>query len=68
MLLRQLTRVEDTDHMRFKRGVFHFIGGIIKILFGTMDNDDASYYYEKILRLEKERLDFLTFERAGYSC
>ena len=53
MLVRQLTRVEDRDYMRFKR-VFNFIGGISKILLGTMDNDDASYYTEKISSLEKE--------------
>jgi hypothetical protein len=47
MLVRQLTRVENNDSMRFKRGVFNFVGGISKILFGTMDKDDASYYARK---------------------
>jgi hypothetical protein len=46
MLVRQLTRFEDMDYMRFKRGVFNFKGGIRKILFGTTDNDDASFYSE----------------------
>ena len=45
--------------MRFKRGVFNFIRGISKILFGTMDSEDASYYAEKISSLEKEQIDIL---------
>jgi len=44
--------------------VFNFIGGISKILFGTMDNDDASYYAEKISSLKREQLDFLEFRRS----
>jgi len=63
MLVRQLTRIEEEDQTRFKRGVFNFIGGISKILFGTMDNDDASYYSEKISSLEKEQLDFLRLSK-----
>jgi hypothetical protein len=63
LLVRQLTRIEDGDRMRFKRGVFNFIGGISKILFGTMDSEDASYYAEKILSLEKEQLDFLKLSK-----
>jgi hypothetical protein len=47
-IVRQLTRTEDQNYSRFKRGVFNFIGGISKIPFGTMDNEDASYYAEKI--------------------
>jgi hypothetical protein len=58
LLVRQLTRNEEGERARFKRGVFNFIGGISKILFGTMDNDDASYYAEKISNLEKEQTDF----------
>jgi hypothetical protein len=46
-LVRQLTSVEDKPQYRRKRGVFNFIGGISKILFGTMDSDDASYYAER---------------------
>ena len=63
MLVRQLTRVENRDHTRFKRGVFNFIGVISKILFGTVDNDDASYYAEKISSLEKEQLDFFRLSK-----
>jgi hypothetical protein len=46
MLVRQLTRVEDKDQNGFKRGVFNFVGGINKILLGTMDSNDALYYGE----------------------
>ena len=36
-----------------------FIGSIIKILFGTLDNEDANYYSDKINSLEKEQMEFL---------
>jgi len=39
------------------KGVFNFIGGISKILFGTIDSEDASYCGEKISSLEKEQID-----------
>jgi len=31
--------------------------------FGTVDSEDASYYAEKILSLEKEQIDFLRFSK-----
>jgi len=63
LLVRQLTRIEDMNKSRFKRGVFNFIGGISKVLFGTMDIEDASYYAEKISSLEKEQIDFLKLSK-----
>jgi len=63
LLVRQLTRNTDEDRVRFKRGVFNFIGGISKILFGTMDNEDASYYAERISNLEMEQIDFLKLSK-----
>ena len=48
---------------RALRGVFNFIGGISKVLFGTMDIEDASYYAEKISSLEKEQIDFLKLSK-----
>jgi len=60
MLVRQLTRVEDKDQIRFKRGVFNFVGGISTILFGTVDGNDTSYYAEKVSNLEKEPLEFFS--------
>jgi ferritin len=62
-LVRQLTRAEDKEQSRFKRGIFNFIGGISKILFGTMDSEDASYYAEKISSLEREQIDFLKLSK-----
>jgi hypothetical protein len=62
-IVRQLTRIENKNYSCFKRGVFNFIGGISKILFGTMDNEDASYYAEKISSLEKEQIDFLKLSK-----
>jgi len=63
LLVRQLTRNKDEERVRFKRGVFNFTGGISKISFGTMDNEDASYYAEKISNLEKEQIDFLKLSK-----
>ena len=64
MLIGQLTKDEDDPiQSRYKRGVFNFIGGISKILFGILDNEDANYYSEKINSLEKEQLEFLRLSR-----
>jgi hypothetical protein len=64
LLVKQLTRIDDeATQLRFKRGVFNFIGGISKILFGIMDSEDASYYTDKISDLEREQADFLNFPR-----
>ena len=38
------------------------MGGIRKILFGTMDSNDASYYAE-VSELEKEQLEFLSLSK-----
>jgi hypothetical protein len=68
LILRQLTRNEDELlHTRNKRGVFNFIGGISKILFGTLDNEDANYYADKITHLENEQLDFLKHSKEQIS-
>ena len=49
MIVGQLTKNEgDPIQSRYKRGVFNFIGGVSKILFGTLDNEDANYYSDKI--------------------
>jgi hypothetical protein len=40
------------NYSHVKRGVFNFIGGISKIVFGTMDSEDASYYNHKISNLQ----------------
>jgi len=68
LILRQLTGTEDEPiHTRNERGAFNFIGGISKILFGTLDNEDANYYTDKISHLENEQLDFFeTFKGTNY--
>jgi len=60
MLVGQLTKNEDGPiQSRYKRGVFNFNGGISKMLFGKLDNEDANYYLDKINSLEKEQMEFL---------
>ncbi|PNF26464.1 hypothetical protein B7P43_G15376, partial [Cryptotermes secundus] len=52
----KLERIKKTEELLLdismksekKRGIFNFISHISKILFGTMDNDDAEYYNEQI--------------------
>jgi hypothetical protein len=47
MLVGQMTKNEDDPiQTRYKRGVFSFIRGISKILFGTEDNEDTNYYFD----------------------
>ena len=45
-LLKEITG-QETGGKRKKRGVSNFIGKLSKILFGTMDEDDAKYYNER---------------------
>jgi hypothetical protein len=44
--------IDITGHIveksRRKRGIFNFIWEISKILFGTMDDEDARYYNEQL--------------------
>jgi len=64
LIFRQLTRKEaESIHTRNKRGVFNFIGGRSKILFGTLDNEDANYYTNKMSYLENEQLDFFKLSK-----
>ena len=46
-----------------KRGVFDLIGGISKILFGTLDYEDFNYYTDKITHLENEQLYLLKLSK-----
>ena len=64
MLVGKLTKNEDDSILsRYKRGMFNFIGGISKILFGTLDYDDANYDSNKINSLENEQLEFLKLSK-----
>jgi hypothetical protein len=65
--LEQIKRTEDlireiSDHKiqktRKRRGVFNFIGEISKVLFGTLDNEDAKYYNDQIKHFEENSEDF----------
>jgi hypothetical protein len=67
LILGQLTRNEDEFiHARNKRGVFNFIVGINKILFGTLDAEDANYYTDKISQLENKVRFSETFKETDY--
>ncbi|XP_063236303.1 uncharacterized protein LOC134538755 [Bacillus rossius redtenbacheri] len=46
---------------RRKRSIFPFniIGQLSRVLFGTLDEEDAEFYSQKISKLEEEQLDFL---------
>jgi hypothetical protein len=64
LLVKQLTRIENEEtQSSFKRGFFNFIGGISKILFGTMDSENATCYTDKISDLETEQADFLKLSK-----
>jgi hypothetical protein len=64
MLVGQFTKDDDDPiQSRYKRGVFNFIGGISKIVFSTLDNEDANYYSKKINSLEKEQVEFLRLSK-----
>jgi hypothetical protein len=55
--------VDITDHkvgrIQRKRGVFNFIGEISRVLFGKMDDEDATYYNQQIKHF-KENSDDMT--------
>ena len=55
-LLKEITG-QETGGKRKKRGVFNFTGELSKILFGTMDEDDAKYYNEQIKLFEQNSED-----------
>jgi hypothetical protein len=64
ILVGQLTQNEDCPiQSRYKRGVFNFIGGISKILFDTLDKEDADCYSDEINSLEKEQMEFLRLSK-----
>jgi hypothetical protein len=65
-LLKEITG-QGTGGKRKKRGVFNFIGEVSKILFGTMDEDDAKYYNEQIKLFEQNSEDMSTLLKQQLS-
>ena len=65
-LLREITG-RDVGNKRKRRGVFNFIGELSKILFGTMDDDDAKYYNEQIKAFEQNSGDMTTLMKQQVS-
>ncbi|KAG8280828.1 hypothetical protein J6590_072117 [Homalodisca vitripennis] len=54
---------EPVTTNRRKRGLFNTIGIGMKTLFGTMDNDDADYYNEKIATMDLNQHRVYQLER-----
>jgi hypothetical protein len=55
--LNQLTKTKMLREIKGrrsrKRGVFNFVGEVSKVLFGTMDDDDAKFYNKQIKMFEQ---------------
>jgi len=45
------------ENSRLRRGILNFVGEINKVLFGTLDENDADHYIEQIRRLKKNSND-----------
>jgi hypothetical protein len=54
--------------VRRKRGIFNFIGEISKVLFGTMDDEDAENYNEQIKHFEENSGDVTKLLKAATLC
>jgi hypothetical protein len=46
-----------------ERAILDVVGQITKILFRTLDSDEANYYTTKINELEQEQMDFIRITR-----
>ena len=66
ILLKEMTG-QNLIGKRRRRGVFNFIGELSKILFGTMDDDDAKYYNEQIKAFEQNSGDLTTLMKQQVS-
>jgi hypothetical protein len=64
-LLREL--IGNTQPSRRRRGVFNFIGEVSKILFGTLDSDDADFYNEQIKHFEENSEDVTSLMKQQLS-
>jgi hypothetical protein len=45
------------ENSRLRGGILNFVGEINKVLFGTLDENDADYYDEEIRRFERNSDD-----------
>jgi len=61
------TTGQETGHKKEKRGVFNFVGELSKVLFGTMDDDDAKYYNDQIKLFEQNSEDMSTLLKEQLS-
>jgi hypothetical protein len=52
---------------RSKRGALNFVGEVSKILFGTLDADDAEYYNAQIKHFEEESEDMASMLKQQLS-
>jgi hypothetical protein len=64
-IIAQVTKTKEDENFsagstnsRSKRGVFNVVGSVSKILFGTL-SDDATYYKNRISKLQSEQLSML---------
>jgi len=48
---------------RVRNEVYLILWGKSKVLFGTLDNEDANYYTDKSSHLQNEQLDFLRLSK-----
>jgi hypothetical protein len=60
-LLKEITG-QETEKKRKKRGVFNFVGELGKVLFGTVDDDDANCCNEQIKLFEQNSEDTNTLK------
>lgn len=62
LILQLVTHGEEND--REKRGILNFVGEIAKVLFGTLDNDDARFYKGKIDEIEQSGKEILELQHS----
>ena len=48
----------DTSHKRYKRGLLNIVGSGLKVLFGTLDSEDAKQYEDAII-ITKENSEYI---------
>ena len=51
------TAGKQYEDSRLRRGILNFVGEISKVLFGTLDENDADYYDEQICNFERNSED-----------